>query len=160
MEELGREATMVRQRLLLGVLVLVLTMAMVGCAAGDRMFEHRPAGFWNGLWHGIIFVIAFIVSLFDDSWAVYEAHNTGHLYDLGFVLGILAVTGSASAGSKKKKRKKQEVDWEKVEGKLKGAIRKWLDESEETDPEWREIAEKLEAKLKRELRSWAEEEKE
>ena len=71
--------------------VLVVLAALVaGCAAGDPRFtEAAPAGFWHGLWHGLIIVIAFVVSLFSDQTVIYEAHNTGSLYNLGFVLGVL-----------------------------------------------------------------------
>lgn len=152
---------MVRQRLLLAVLALVLVTAVVGCAAGNAMYVEEPAGFWAGLWHGMILVVAFVISLFNDSVAIYEVHNAGNLYNLGFVLGVLMVSGSSlSAGSKgrKKKKKPESVDWGRVEEKVKGAIRRWVDETEDADPEWKEIAGKIEEKIKRELRKWAEDE--
>ncbi|MBU2572630.1 MAG: hypothetical protein KKH28_00940 [Elusimicrobia bacterium] len=47
-----------------------------------------PAGFWDGLWHGLIAVITFIVSLFNENVSVYETHNKGKLYEFGFLLGV------------------------------------------------------------------------
>ena len=46
-------------------------------------------GFWQGLWQGIIFPLAWIVSLFTDSVAVYSVPNDGGWYNFGFFLGIV-----------------------------------------------------------------------
>lgn len=61
------------------------------------------AGFWRGFWHGVIAPIAFIVSLFNENVGVYETHNAGTRYNLGFVLGIMIVGGGSRQGSAKKK---------------------------------------------------------
>ena len=55
-----------------------------------------PAGFWAGLWHGMISPITFGVSLFNPHVRVYEVHNRGRLYDLGFIIGISAVLGGTA----------------------------------------------------------------
>ena len=73
-----------------GALLVLLALLVIGCAAGDSRFtEADPAGFWFGLWHGFIIVIAFVVSLFSDQTTVYEIHNSGGWYNFGFVLGVL-----------------------------------------------------------------------
>ena len=46
-------------------------------------------GFLLGLWHGFIFPVAWIVSLFVDSVAVYAVPNNGGWYDFGYFLGIV-----------------------------------------------------------------------
>ena len=46
-------------------------------------------GFWLGLWHGFIFPVAWIVSLFTDSVAIYAVPNNGGWYDFGYFLGIV-----------------------------------------------------------------------
>jgi hypothetical protein len=46
-------------------------------------------GFWQGLWHGFIFPLAWIVSLFTDSVAVYAVPNDGGWYNFGYFLGIV-----------------------------------------------------------------------
>jgi hypothetical protein len=52
----------------------------------------RPAGFWLGLWHGIISPITLIVSFVSkQNVQMYEVHNDGSLYNLGFFLGILVM---------------------------------------------------------------------
>jgi hypothetical protein len=138
------------------VLVIALVMFIAGCAAGDTRFDEAPAGFFAGLWHGIILVIAFVVSLFSDTVQIYEPNNAGHLYDLGFVLGAMGALGGGCS-VKKSRKKKAKPDTDKVEAKVKAGIRAWLDESGKTDDEWAEIARKVEEKIKRELKDWADE---
>lgn len=79
----------------------VVALALLGaCAAGPNpgvdtstIGGAGPYGFWWGLWQGMILPITFIVSLFTDSVSVYEVHNTGNWYDVGYVLGISLVFG-------------------------------------------------------------------
>ena len=52
--------------------------------------EHgRPAGFWLGIWHGIISPVTLILSFLHKDTQMYEVHNDGSLYNLGFFLGVL-----------------------------------------------------------------------
>ena len=54
----------------------------------------RPAGFWLGLWHGIISPITLIASFVSkQNVQMYEVHNEGVLYNLGFFLGLLVMPG-------------------------------------------------------------------
>jgi hypothetical protein len=46
-------------------------------------------GFWAGLWHGFIFPVAWLVSLFVPSVAIYAVPNNGGWYDFGYFLGIV-----------------------------------------------------------------------
>lgn len=46
-------------------------------------------GFVYGLFHGLLIIPLFIISLFSDNVCVYNVINTGATYDLGFVIGIL-----------------------------------------------------------------------
>jgi hypothetical protein len=52
-------------------------------------------GFFYGLFHGFVAPFAMVGSFFMDDVRMYAYPNTGHYYDLGFVLGFL---GLASAG--------------------------------------------------------------
>lgn len=74
------------------------------CAAGANPelgtadVEGDVAGFWLGLWHGIILPVTFVISLFSDTVNIYDVHNNGNWYDLGFALGIgMSVGGSHKA---------------------------------------------------------------
>lgn len=151
-----------RIRLLILGGVVVLAFAIGGCAAGTERFDGGQAGFWAGLWHGIICVVTFIISLFNDTVRMYEVRNTGALYDLGFLIGALVIMGGGWGPFRKRKKVKVSIeqDWEdigaKVEEKIRKGIRKWVDEAEEKDKEWEEIGRKIEEKIKRELKNWAE----
>lgn len=79
--------------------VIILLFVLVSCAPGNEKFTEAPAGFWMGLWHGFISFFTFIISLFNDNVHVYEVSNTGHLYDLGFILGISIFYGGGSKSS-------------------------------------------------------------
>lgn len=56
----------------------------------------RVAGFWLGLWHGTIAPVTFVISLFSDKVHVFEVHNSGKGYVLGFLLGVTAIWGGGS----------------------------------------------------------------
>ena len=61
------------------------------------------AGFLLGVWHGAIVFFTFVVSLFKDSVGIYETHNTGWPYNLGFVIGLMSAFGGAGANARSKK---------------------------------------------------------
>ena len=44
-----------------------------------------------GLWHGLIAPITLIFSFFDPNVRMYEVHNAGSEYDLGFMLGLTLI---------------------------------------------------------------------
>ncbi len=150
-----------KKTVVVGVLV-GLALGVVGCAAGgERFSEAVPAGFWAGLWHGLICCVTFVIGLFHEHVRIYEFNNTGHLYDLGFVLGAAIAFGGAGGTKacvlwKSAEEKEWEEIGERVEEKVRKGIRGWLDESDHKDDEWEEIGRKIEEKVKRELRNWAE----
>jgi len=144
---------------LLGLILLVTVAA--GCAPGNVRFNTAaPAGFWAGLWHGFICVITFVVSLFSDKVSIYEVHNSGGWYNLGFLIGAACFFGGSwTSGCGRRKKSSREREWEqigiRVEDKVRRGIKRWLDESEKSDPEWEKIGRKIEEEIKRELRKWA-----
>ena len=95
-----------RSKPLLIALALGAVLALSGCTA-EPLAPPADAGdlpgFWKGLWHGFIVLFTFVVSLFSDDVAVYAAPNAGHLYDLGFVLGVMVFFGGSGGGSGKKR---------------------------------------------------------
>ena len=51
-----------------------------------------PAGFWRGVWHGVISPFTLAASFIGRAHVqMYEVHNDGRLYNLGFFLGILVM---------------------------------------------------------------------
>lgn len=91
------------------VIMASATVLLLGCAAGDaaRWNVANPAGFWAGLWHGMIAVITFIISLFSKSVEVYERANSGGWYDFGFLLGVIIIWGGGSGATINANRRKR-----------------------------------------------------
>lgn len=94
------------RRIGLAALLLVLALLLASCAPGANpqvgagTAGGQPAGFWLGLWHGIIAPVTFVLSLFTDEVSLYEVHNSGNLYDLGFFLGFGVLLGGGASGSR------------------------------------------------------------
>ena len=88
------------------ILALVLVLA-VSCAPGPNALvgseneEGKVAGFWLGLWHGFIAPFTFIISLFNQNVHIYEVHNSGNWYNLGYLLGLSIIFGGSGRGSKR-----------------------------------------------------------
>ena len=105
MDERARRS---RRRAILAVVVLAL--ALSACAAGPNAAvgtadeAGRIAGFWMGLRHGVITPITFVVSLFNENVNVYDVHNNGNLYNLGYVIGAVFLIGGSSHGARSAKR--------------------------------------------------------
>jgi hypothetical protein len=51
----------------------------------------RVARAGAGLWHGIIAPITLVFSFFNSAIHMYEVHNAGSEYDLGFLLGVTII---------------------------------------------------------------------
>ena len=82
---------------------LIAVLMLTSCAAGNEKFDIDPAGFWMGLWHGLISLVTFVISLFNSEVAIYEVNNTGWPYNLGFIIGIMIFYGGGSKGTCKMK---------------------------------------------------------
>lgn len=80
-------------------IALIAVLFLTSCAAGNTKFDMDPAGFWMGLWHGLISLVTFVISIFNDNVTIYELNNTGWPYNLGFILGISIFYGGSSKGT-------------------------------------------------------------
>ena len=159
-----------KRYLALGI-VLVVALIFLSCAPGNERWDQtinpeQKAGFWVGVWHGIIIIITFIVSLFTSEVGLYEVNNTGWSYNLGFLIGLfLSVGGGIRLGRGKRivigRRKFREYDWDEIgdiiEEKVHKGIEAWSGETEK-EKEWQEIARKIEEKIKKALKEWTEKE--
>jgi hypothetical protein len=100
-----------RAKVVIGVLLVLVVLA--GCAPGPNSMADVPredgevAGFWMGLWHGFASPVMFIISLFNKSVEVYEIHNNGGWYTLGFLLGASAIFGGSSGGAAGSRRRRR-----------------------------------------------------
>ena len=82
-----------------------LIILLSGCADAIQYQyskEIQKVGFWYGLWHGMITPISFIISLFNNSVAIYAVYNNGSWYNLGYILGLcISLGGSGKAANKR-----------------------------------------------------------
>ena len=66
-------------------------------APGPNPMMNQPDGLGRiaragaGLWHGLIAPFTLVFSFFDDGTHMYEVHNAGSEYDLGFFLGVTII---------------------------------------------------------------------
>ena len=84
---------------------LFFLLILSGCADYVPLEQAESVvkvGFWHGLWHGIIFPIAWVVSLFSESTAIYAIYNNGGWYDFGFFVGVGGFSASMLATRKRK----------------------------------------------------------
>jgi hypothetical protein len=101
-----------KSSLTLLVLLLLLLNTVAGCAPGANpskgtASEHEVvAGFWLGLWHGFIAPVVFVVSLFKSHLGVYEVHNNGAWYNLGYLFGLACFFGSGGNQAARRKQSK------------------------------------------------------
>jgi len=94
------------------VVGLFVTVLLVGCAPGSSVEVTTPATTFRltapgpnpemsqpdvagrvanvamGLWHGIIAVGTLFISFFNPDVQMYEVHNDGAGYNLGFLIGV------------------------------------------------------------------------
>jgi hypothetical protein len=158
------------KKYLVVVIALVVVLISLSCAPGNYRWDptvegSKPANFWAGLWHGIIIVITFIISLFTNTVKIYETNNYGWPYNLGFILGLcISVGGGLKIRRKKRCVRKEWKEWDeigpKVEEKIREGVKAWVNETEDETKkkEWEEIGKKVEEKIKRKLKEWADKE--
>jgi hypothetical protein len=99
------------KKLLVSSLFVLLLVLLAGCAPGSSVEVTTPSATMQlaapgpnplinqpdalgrvaragaGLWHGIIAPITLVISFFNSDVRMYEVHNAGSEYDLGFLLG-------------------------------------------------------------------------
>lgn len=98
-----------KKKLILLAVIAVTMLALTGCIPGDgRNTTDELAGFFWGIWHGWIAPISLIIGIFKDHIRVYEVHNTGWWYDVGFYMAVISGFGGISF-TRRKKASKNEV---------------------------------------------------
>jgi len=70
-----------------------------------RDLSGAPANFWWGLWQGLIIVLSFIASWFDNNIVLYQVHNNGFWYNLGYIIAIFISIGVFAVVVEKQERK-------------------------------------------------------
>lgn len=88
--------------LALCVVMILLLAALSGCVPGDGANSpSKPAGFFTGVWHGWIAPISLIYSIFKQDIGIYEVHNTGFWYDMGYYMAIISGFGGLALSRRK-----------------------------------------------------------
>jgi hypothetical protein len=96
-------------------LTTVLLVLLTACAPGSSVEVNTPetsvqlttpgpnpqmnepaengsvAGLAQGLWHGLIAPVTLIGSFFNPDMQMYEVHNNGQEYNVGFLVGVALV---------------------------------------------------------------------
>ena len=143
------------------VLLFVLLILVASCAPGNARYNvatGKPANFWAGLWHGLIIIITFIVSLFTNDVRIYEANNVGWAYNLGFILGASISLGSGWRSIMHRRRHWREHDWDKIGWRIGDSIKESLtswrkeDRAHESDQDWDELGRKIEERIREEMK--------
>lgn len=71
------------------VLLLFVVLNIISCAPGELTVSEP--GFFTGLWHGFTIFYSLILSFFDSSISLLAENNSGFLYYLGLVIGIIII---------------------------------------------------------------------
>jgi hypothetical protein len=103
------------KKILVSIVCVMLLVTVTGCAPGAKIEVESPDGRINlrtpgvnplanepaengrvadlgqGLWHGIIAPVTLIMSFFNENVQMYEVHNNGKEYNLGYLLGVAIV---------------------------------------------------------------------
>jgi hypothetical protein len=92
------------------VFLLLVTFMLAGCVPGANQSKGTPnshdviAGFWLGIWQGFIAPFVFLGSLFKSNLNIYELHNNGSPYNLGYLLGLACFFGCSGNRAHRKNR--------------------------------------------------------
>lgn len=86
------------------VVIVLLLVTLSGCVPGEGSnLEGKPAGFFSGVWHGWIAPFSLIYSIFNKDISIYEIHNNGFWYDLGYYMAIISGFGGLALSRRKRK---------------------------------------------------------
>jgi hypothetical protein len=91
--------------------VVMLLLVLASCAPGINELTNVPsrtgvvANFWRGLWNGFIAPVTLIISFFDKNVQMYDPHNNGVGYNIGFFLGIGALLSGGAGGARGRRRR-------------------------------------------------------
>jgi len=103
------------KKMLVVVLSVLLLLSITGCGPGSSVEVNTPdstiqlsppgpnplvnqpdeqgriARAVAGLWHGLIAPVTLVMSFFNSEIQMYEVHNSGPEYNLGFLVGLALV---------------------------------------------------------------------
>jgi hypothetical protein len=90
------------KRIFIGLLLLLILFFVTSCAPVGMTKE--VYGFLYGIVHGFISPFVLIAKLLGANIGLYAVHNTGLLYWLGFILGLVLLLGGGGGGYASRRR--------------------------------------------------------
>jgi len=94
---------MMAKKILIVAMIAVTVLACTGCIARvNENTERPPSGFFRGVWHGWIAPFTLILQFVDRDNRMYDPHNTGFAYEIGFYMAVISGIGGLSLIRKKK----------------------------------------------------------
>lgn len=90
-----------RTRMLVCMALLMVMMALTGCAdPNPEVSAGSAANFWQGLIDGFTAIFVLIAQVFgNNDYGIYQVDNNGLGYDAGFLLGVSVVVGASASGT-------------------------------------------------------------
>jgi hypothetical protein len=93
---------MSKKNILILIFTLFVMLSLSSCA--PEGYTEKEYGFFHGIWHGMIFIVALIGKLFGADIGLYAEHNIGFFYWLGFIIGIVFLGGGGGTASRRRRR--------------------------------------------------------
>jgi len=90
------------KRILIGFLLLMVLFLVTSCAPVGMTNEEY--GLLFGIVHGFISPFVLIAKLLGANIGLYAVHNTGSLYWLGFIIGVVLLLGGGGGGYSTRRR--------------------------------------------------------
>jgi hypothetical protein len=76
----------------------------IGAPGPNPNMNSTGAGILLGLWHGIISIVTLVISFVNPNVQMYEVHNDGGPYNLGFLLGMIIMLALLGTGATRGRR--------------------------------------------------------
>jgi hypothetical protein len=72
---------------------IICTILYLGSSYAPHVGSTVEFGLWGGFLNGWFLFLTGIISLFNDSWTIFQPVNNGNCYVFGFLLGVFAFPG-------------------------------------------------------------------
>jgi len=76
----------------------------VGVPTRNVDLSGAPANFLLSLRQGLVIVLSFIASWFDNNIVLYQAHDNGFWYNLGYLIALSVSVGGIARGSRTRRK--------------------------------------------------------
>ncbi|MBK7428874.1 MAG: hypothetical protein IPI60_18555 [Saprospiraceae bacterium] len=83
--------------------LVALIIVISSCAPAET--TEKVYGFFYGIIHGLVFIIALFAKLFDMDYGLYAVNNTGFTYWLGYILGVFIIGGGGGSAASRRRRR-------------------------------------------------------